>query len=562
MYTSKYPIKMYLMLSSLILVMIELTGCGGIEVGVEDISSTETETREGKGIEFGIEPTPMPAQISYTNDFYGFQFDYPETWRLTEGDQSIILKKGINRLGINFRRVDEDIHPDFSRTGVGTGDIIYRGKINFMGKVIPVKVLLSELKSKAVFYGENSFIEVEELVFAIALEDLDTDFIEVDLTEEILLEANLILESFARTAAVIEADPPSGPTGLKAHLNIKDSFQLGGWEKVRLHFLLKNHSETPVYLLKWFTPLEGVAGDIFEVKRDGQILPYLGILASRTDPTPESYVLLEPGESVYSEIDIGTSYDFSHPGTYKIKFHSPRSSHFAYSEGELATTLDELGPVYIPSDEVSVELIGSPPGIGLTLRRTPDEAKELILAYLRDQKPDLVQDLNLPIEEIPIEGPWEALQAQIFRVKEGIFRNESFLIRGVDVIQLGSTMGGQGITSLVLTDLDQDGQTELLFVYSSGSGIHQSRIGMYAPAYDEYRIFEADISYLGNLRLYSENPPDVRVQVVEADRENLILRYLDMIGNLSIEGHEGQVRLVMHVFPGLPAEIQQKISSD
>ena len=128
--------------------------------------------------------------------------------------------------------------------------------------------------------------------------------------------------------------------------------------------------------------------------------------------------------------------------------------------------------------------------------------------------------------------------------------------------QLGTAFGGQGITSLVVSDLDLDGQAELLFVYSFGSGIHQSRIGMYAPAYDEYQVFEADLSYLGDLRLYSESPPDVRVQIVEADHENLILTYLDMIGNLAIEEHDGQVKLVMHVFPSLPDEIQQKINTD
>jgi hypothetical protein len=228
----------------------------------------------------------------------------------------------------------------------------------------------------------------------------------------------------------------------------------------------------------------------------------------------------------------------------------------------MASTLDELGLVNIQSNEVSVKVVGSSPAIGFTLRRTPDEAQEMILAYLQAQKPDLVEELNLPIEEIPIDDPWEALQAQIFRVRDGNFQNESFLIRGSDVIQLGTALGGQGLTSLVVSDLDLDGQDELIYAYSFGSGIHQSRIGMYAPAHDEDNVYDADMSYLGDLRLYSESRPDVRVQVIEADRENMILRYLDMIGNLAIEGQNGDVKLVMYVFPGLPDEIQQKINTD
>jgi hypothetical protein len=205
----------------------------------------------------------------------------------------------------------------------------------------------------------------------------------------------------------------------------------------------------------------------------------------------------------------------------------------------------------------TIEIIGEEPG-----RRTADQARVMIEAYLRDQKPDPVAAFELPIEEISIEGAWEAMQIQVFKVRGGIFQNESFLIRDSDVLQLGTSFGGQGLTSLVVVDLDRDGRAELFFAYSFGSGIHQSRIGMYAPAYDEHATYEADMVYLGDLSLFSDDGRSIGVRVVEADPEALTISYQDTIGTLYIEGAEGGVKLKFQALSGLPDEIQQKIITD
>ncbi|MFN2185547.1 MAG: hypothetical protein ACK2UU_16275, partial [Anaerolineae bacterium] len=62
--------------------------------------------------------------------------------------------------------------------------------------------------------------------------------------------------------------------------------------RVMIQFILTNNSDADLYVLKWYTPLEGIGGEIFRVKRDGQAIPYTGILAMRGDPTPEAYQLL------------------------------------------------------------------------------------------------------------------------------------------------------------------------------------------------------------------------------------------------------------------------------
>ena len=208
--TNKSTIKLYLALSLLLLVVMMLVGCGTLEVGAVSAdavpaSNGDAGDAEVKGIEIGIEPTPMPETLTYTNDFYGFKFTYPETWALSEEDHRVILMKGTNRLGINFRWAGEQID-HFGRTGMGAGDFIYAGKVNFMNQVTPAEALLFEKKTKAVFYGESGLVETGDLVFVIALEDLETDYTDVDLSDEIITEAGTILESFERIEA--SGSPP------------------------------------------------------------------------------------------------------------------------------------------------------------------------------------------------------------------------------------------------------------------------------------------------------------------------------------------------------------------
>lgn len=142
--------------------------------------------------------------------------------------------------------------------------------------------------------------------------------------------------------------------GLTAHLEIHESLKIG--EKVNLKFTLKNTSETPMYILKWYTPLEGFAGWIFRVTRNGQEIPYEGIAASRGAPLPDEYVYLEPGGSTSAIIDMASVYDFSKAGTYRIAFISPHISQIAYTEDEMAKSVDDLIPVEMPSNTVTLVL--------------------------------------------------------------------------------------------------------------------------------------------------------------------------------------------------------------
>ena len=224
----------------------------------------------------------------------------------------------------------------------------------------------------------------------------------------------------------------------------------------------------------------------------------------------------------------------------------------------MAKTMEELGPMHIPSKEVYLEVVESLRGEGYPRLRAPVEAQEMIEAYLRDQGLDLGIEPILPVEELHIKDLWSALEAQVFKVSGGKFLNESFLIWESSVIQIGSAMGGQGLTSLVVADIDQNHQPELVFAYSSGSESVESRIGLFSLAYEEDLIFEADIGYFGQLGIFSEDESQVGVQVIEGDEGTQTAQDLNTIGYLFIEQVNGSVVVGLKMYQLPPQEIFDK----
>jgi peptidyl-Lys metalloendopeptidase len=121
--------------------------------------------------------------------------------------------------------------------------------------------------------------------------------------------------------ALEEEDVPTRTTpkfSLDCTLEMDETYPVG--EPVNLRFELHNPTDRPLYVLIWYTPLEGITGDIFQVTRDGEELPYQGMLAKRGDPTLEEYIAIEPGEATSAEVDLRMGYDLSAPGSYQVQF--------------------------------------------------------------------------------------------------------------------------------------------------------------------------------------------------------------------------------------------------
>ena len=146
---------------------------------------------------------------------------------------------------------------------------------------------------------------------------------------------------------------------LIAIIEAQESLPTGAVVKVR--FTLTNISSEGFFVLKWFTPLEGLAGDIFRIQRDGVDLPYRGKLVKRGPPISEDYVWIDAGGSISAEVDLAEGYDFSLAGQYTLQFRSPRLSHTAKTSGEQADSVEELEMIWIPSNPVNLT-IGRPSG--------------------------------------------------------------------------------------------------------------------------------------------------------------------------------------------------------
>ena len=172
---------------------------------------------------------------------------------------------------------------------------------------------------------------------------------------ELYDEAGALILAFGLggTDLPVSTEPPQGST-LVATLEAPECLPSGA--AVPVKFTLTNVSSEGLYILKWFTPLEGLAGDIFQVRRDVLSLPYRGIQVKRAEPTSEGYVWLDAGASVSAEVDLAEGYDLTQAGEYTIQFRAPRLSHIAATAADQATTFEELAPVEIPSNPITVTI--------------------------------------------------------------------------------------------------------------------------------------------------------------------------------------------------------------
>jgi peptidyl-Lys metalloendopeptidase len=101
---------------------------------------------------------------------------------------------------------------------------------------------------------------------------------------------------------------------------VKASYK--GQEPLHIRFTITNTSDKPINVLKWNTPLEGFTANIFQVKRAGKLVPYIGKLVKRGPPRPEDYVNIAPGKSVSVTVDISEAYETYEMGDYGIEFNS------------------------------------------------------------------------------------------------------------------------------------------------------------------------------------------------------------------------------------------------
>jgi hypothetical protein len=184
-------------------------------------------------------------------------------------------------------------------------------------------------------------------------------------------------------------------------------------------------------------------------------------------------------------------------------------------------------------------------------RVSAEEAQNLIEQYL---KTDSVV-LQLPIVEVSGNDIFEDLGCQVF--KDSGF--EAYVIRDKKVTHIGMGFGGMGVTSIYTADLNKDGQFELVYTYSWGSGLHRSHVAVLMFNETNEEII-SDFVYM-NKDLLLEKKDYYTILVREHNGSASVTDNLfgEEIGILSLKGSKSSYKFEVKLKDNLSEDVQKNI---
>ncbi|WP_026354781.1 M35 family metallo-endopeptidase [Massilia niastensis] len=139
----------------------------------------------------------------------------------------------------------------------------------------------------------------------------------------------------------------AAPKGIAVSV-VPEKHALGQEDDVVVSVTVTNTSDSPQYLLKWRTPFEGVDAPLFDVKRDGEPVPYLGALVKRGAPKQSDYFLLKPGASHTVKVELSALYDMSVTGDYQISYKTASPDLFWNGHGkDMSEMASEAATVWV-----------------------------------------------------------------------------------------------------------------------------------------------------------------------------------------------------------------------
>jgi hypothetical protein len=199
---------------------------------------------------------------------------------------------------------------------------------------------------------------------------------------------------------------------------------------------------------------------------------------------------------------------------------------------------------------------------------TPEQASKIVTKSV----PELSANKS-PIKLIELDVPEvrEQMKGQVFRISNvgssGFDLEDSYLIIDQKVYQLGTAFGGFGLTSLCVADLDKNGEPELIYTYSCGSGLHRSLLCILSKTWN-YRDVEFDGAYTGaDWFVRKANDGSVGLLTCEPIADWKLpppATWLDppsgvKIGTLRLKAVKGKPVLQVDYDPSLPKNIKEQI---
>jgi peptidyl-Lys metalloendopeptidase len=123
-------------------------------------------------------------------------------------------------------------------------------------------------------------------------------------------------------------------------------------------FTVTNESASPLHLLRWQTPLDGVESDLFDVTANGDPVDYAGRLVKRPAPQSTDYIELKAGESRTVEVDLSAYYDMRKGGQYIVEYR--RDAATLVREADRAARADVAATLSLESRPVTLWVDGAP----------------------------------------------------------------------------------------------------------------------------------------------------------------------------------------------------------
>ena len=143
--------------------------------------------------------------MTYTNTVYKFSFQYPPDWKYQEIQGAVNTMSGhavyllprtssLFRMVVAFKRSNEN--RQVTRTGIGSGEIVTRGSVMFLGQPVRRDLLVLAGKDLAILYHGSGEILRGDLVFTLSLDYMGKPTDPVGLTQPLETTGDMIVASF------------------------------------------------------------------------------------------------------------------------------------------------------------------------------------------------------------------------------------------------------------------------------------------------------------------------------------------------------------------------------
>lgn len=133
-------------------------------------------------------------------------------------------------------------------------------------------------------------------------------------------------------------------------------------EDVTVRFSLQNTTGHDLFVLYHQTALRGIYNDLFEVRRDGKPVEYIGREYKWAAPQASDFLRVRAGETLSANVELTSAYDMSLAGEYTVRFRTGLSGAVRGKQDALRALENQST---LTSNAVGFDVDRAAPGIDL-----------------------------------------------------------------------------------------------------------------------------------------------------------------------------------------------------